>query len=217
MDKQIIYYYQRGVASYLIAKKFGVSNNYVRELLKKNGVKIRGHNITNKVSASKRTPEENAAITRAASQANEGSTHTHRHRMKLALSRERNPAIDPTYEAPLIRTCNYMNVNVIPQKAFDKFNVDLYLPEYNVVIELFGGNFHNKPTAVADFNNKLKVLSSKKIFVVIVWADKLTYSPKNVLERALDVKKPLTNISGDGSDSLKGLNLLQLAYTHNDS
>lgn len=217
MEKQIIYFYQRGVASYLIAKKFGVSNTYVRDLLKKNGVKIRGHNITNKVSAARRTPEENREITRKASEANEGSTHTHRHRVKLALSRERNPAIDPTYEAPLIKTCESLNVKVIPQKAFDKFNVDLYLPDYNVVIELFGGNFHNKKDAVTDFNNKLRILSSKKVFVVIVWADKLTYSPKNVLEAALSVKKPLTNISGDGSETLKGLTLLQSAYTHSDS
>lgn len=217
MDKQIIYYYQRGVASYLIAKKFGVSNNYVRDLLKKHGIKLRGHNITNKVSAAKRTPEENREITRKAAEANKDSTHTHRHRMKLALSRERNPAIDPTYEAPLIKTCEALGVKVIPQKAFDKFNVDLYLPDYNVVIELFGGNFHNKPDAVRDFNNKMKVLSNKKVPVVIVWADKLTYSPKDVLDVALNVKKPLTNISGDGSDSLKGLSLLQSAYTHNDS
>ncbi len=217
MDRQIIYFYQRGVASYLIAKKFGVSNNYVRDLLKKNGVKIRGHTITNKVSAAKRTPEENREITRRASEANEGSTHTHRHRMKLALSRERTPSIDPTYEQPLIDLCHKIGVKVVPQKAFDKFNVDFYLPDYHVVVELFGGNFHNKKTAVADFNNKLNVLSSKKVFVVIVWADKLTYSPKNVLEKALDVKKPLTNISGDGSDTLKGLSLLQSTYTHNDS
>lgn len=205
MDKQIIYYYQRGVASYLIAKKFGVSNNYVRGLLARNGIKLRGHEITNKVSAAKRTPEENAAITRKASEANLGSTHTERHRIKLALARQRKPTIDPIYEQPLINLCRKMSVEVIPQKAFNKFNVDLYLPNENVVIEIFGGNFHNKDSAVEQFNNKIKYLSSKQVFVLVVWADKLTYSPPSVLTVAQLVTQPLTIISGDGTPTMRGL------------
>ena len=139
MDKQIIYYYKRGVASYLIAKKFGVSNGYVRNLLESQGIKLRGHSVTNKISAKKRTPEENHAITKAASRANRGSTHTLRHRSKLALSRQKSPTIDPIYEQPLVDLCKKRGIEIIPQKAFNKFNVDLYLVKENVVIEIFGG------------------------------------------------------------------------------
>lgn len=205
MDKQIIYYYRRGVASYLIAQKFGVSNTYVRSLLKKKGIPLRGHNTTNKISAARRTPEENKAITQKASEANLGSVHRPTHRAKLALSRQMNPVIDPVYEKPLVDLCNKLKVDVIPQKAFDKFNVDLYLPKENVVIEIFGGGFHNKKDAVDLFNNKISYLSKKKIPVVIVWADKLTYSPENVLTISQNAKKQLMIINGDGTPTTRGL------------
>ena len=205
MDKQIIYYYQRGVASYLIANKFGVSNNYVRGLLKRKNIKLRGHDVTNKISAQKRTPEENQEITRKASEANKDSTHTERHRIKLALARQRNPKIDPVYEKPLVDLCRTMSVEVIPQKAFNKFNVDLWLVRENVVIEIFGGGFHNKKDAVEMFNNKIKYLSKEKVPVLVVWADKLTYNTENVLAVAQMVSKPLTVINGDGSPTTRGL------------
>lgn len=208
MDKQIIYYYRRGVASYLIAKKFGVSNTYVRNLLEKHGVKLRGHNITNKLSAQRRTPEENKEITKAASEANVGSVHTASHRAKLALAREKNPVIDPTYEKPLVDLCKELKVAVIPQKAFDKFNVDLYLPKENVVIEIFGGGFHNKKDAIELWRNKMSYLSSKKISVVVVWADKLTYNPENVLIISQRAKKRLTVINGDGTPTTRGLSFI---------
>lgn len=205
MDKQITYYYQRGVASYLIAKKFGVSNSYVRRLLESNGIKLRGHNITNKVSAEKRTPEENVAITAKASQANKGSIHTLNHRSKLAISRQQNPKIDPVYEQPLVDLCNKLGVKNVPQKAFYKFNVDLYLPTENVVIEIFGGGFHNKQAAITLFNNKMKYLSKNNIPVLVVWTDRLTYNPQNVLTIAQMVKKKLTIINGDGTPTTRGL------------
>lgn len=205
MDKQIIYYYQRGVASYLIAQKFNVSNAYVRKLLVNKGVKLRGHNITNKVSANKRTPEENQAITKKAAEANKGSEHTIRHRSRLAIAREQNPVIDPVYEQPLVDLCNKLGIKNVPQKAFYKFNVDLYLPTENVVVEIFGGGFHNKPDAVELFNNKIKYLSKQEIPVLIVWADKLTYNPKNVLAIAQRVKKRVTIINGDGTPTTRGL------------
>jgi hypothetical protein len=205
MERQIIYYYQRGIASYVIAKKFGVSNTYVRNLLQKKGIPLRSHNITNKMSAARRTPEENRAITKKASEANLGSVHTATHRAKLALSREMNPTIDPTYELPLVTLCNKLKIAVVPQKAFSKFNVDLYLPEYNVVIEIFGGGFHNKKEAVELFNNKMFYLSTMNIPVLIVWADKLTYSPKDVLAVARKCKDKLTIINGDGTPTTRGL------------
>jgi very-short-patch-repair endonuclease len=205
MDKQIIYYYQRGVASYLIAKKFGVSNAYVRRLLRAKGVPLRGHDITNKVSAAKRTDAENKAITKKATEANIGSEHTVLHRSRLAIAREKNPTIDPVYEQPLIEIANSMGISVIPQKAFYKFNVDLYLPKENVVIEIFGGNFHNKREAVDMFNNKIKHLSRKQVPVLVVWADKLTYNPQNVLTIAQRLKRKLTIINGDGTPTTRGL------------
>lgn len=205
MDKQIIYYYQRGVASYLIAKKFGVSNNYVRNLLQKSGISLRGHNVTNKMSAAKRTPEENWQITQAAAEANLGSVHSAAHRAKLALSRERSPQIDPVYELPLVNYCNRVGVKVIPQKAFSKYNVDLYIPKENVVIEIFGGGFHNKKDAVKLFNNKIRYLSKNKVPVVIVWADKLNYDVQKVLEVSLAAKDQLTVINGDGTPTTRGL------------
>lgn len=205
VDREIVYYYQRGVASYLIAQKFGVSNNYVRGLLAKHGIELRGHDITNKVSAQKRSEEENTEITRKAAEANKGSVHVQSHRVKLALSREQNPVIDPVYEQPLVDLCNTMGIAVIPQKAFNKFNVDLYLPENDVVIEIFGGNFHNKKDAVEQFNNKLKHLSKKQVQVLVVWADRVTYNPENVLAIAQMVKKGLTIINGDGTPTRRGL------------
>jgi very-short-patch-repair endonuclease len=206
MDRQIVYYYQRGVASYVIAKKFGVSNTYVRTLLNKSGVKLRGHETTNKMSASRRTPEQNKAITKKAAEANLGSVHTPIHRAKLALSRERKPSIDEVYERPLVDLCRKLGIKVIPQKAFDRFNVDLYLPKENVVIEIFGGGFHNKKDAVDLFNNKINYLAGKKIPVLIVWADKLTYNPETVLKIAQKCKKKLEIINGDGTTTTRGLN-----------
>lgn len=210
MDRQIIYYYRRGVASYLIAKKFDVSNTYVRNLLKKHGIKLRGHETTNKMSAARRTPEENKAITEAAAQANKGSTHTPTHRAKLALSRQKNPVIDEVYEKPLVDLCKRLGVKVVPQKAFYKYNVDLYLPTENVVIEIFGGGFHNKKDAVDLFNNKINYLASKNIPVLIVWADKLTYNPETVLTIAQKCKEPLTIINGDGMATDRGLSDITL-------
>lgn len=205
MDTQIVYYYQRGVASYLIAKKLGISNTKVRDTLKKHGIKIRSHNITNKVSAAKRTPAENHAITQKASEANLGSTHSTLHRTNLARSRQKNPTIDPVYELPLLQLCQKRSILAIPQKAFYKYNVDLYLSRENVVIEIFGGGFHNKPEAVKLFNNKMKYLSSKKVPVVVVWADKLTYNPSAVLEIAVRATSRLTVIDGSGALTTRGV------------
>lgn len=205
MDKQIVYYYQRGVASYLIAKKFNISNSYVRKLLKRKGIKLRGHDITNKVSASKRTEAENRQITEKASRANKGSRHTLMHRSRLAISRQKNPVIDPVYEQPLVDLCNKMGIDTVPQKAFYKYNVDLYFVKENVVVEIFGGGFHNKKQAVELFNNKMKYLSKRKIPVVVVWADKLTYDPRSVLRVASHAKERLTVINGDGTATTRGL------------
>lgn len=208
MNREIIYYYKRGAPSYLIAKKFGVSNNYVRTLLEKAGIALRGHDITNKVSAAKRTPEENLEITRKASEANKDSVHTQTHRVRLALAREKNPTIDPVYEQPLVDLCRTMSIRVIPQKAFNKFNVDLYLPSEDVIIELFGGNFHNKKDAITQFNNKIKHLSKKQVQVLVVWADKGTFSPPDVLMVAQTFKEKLKIINGDGSETTKGLEFI---------
>lgn len=208
MDKQIIYYYQRGVASYLIAKKFGTTNSYVRKLLEQNGIKLRGHSVTNKISAAKRTPEENQLITKAASRANKGSTHTLLHRSKLANSRQKSPTVDPIYEKPLVELCKKLGIDVVPQKAFNKYNVDLYFTKENVVVEIFGGGFHNKQDAIDLFNNKMQYLSRKKIPVVIVWADKLTYNPKAVIDVACSTNKKLTVINGDGHPTTRGLSVI---------
>lgn len=205
MDKQIIYYYQRGVASYLIAQKFGVSNTYVRRLLQKKNIPLRGHEITNKVSAQKRTPDENKQITQAATKVNIGSTHTMMHRTRLALSRQKNPTIDPVYEQPLVDLCKKYNIEVIPQKAFNKFNVDLYFVKENVVVEIFGGGFHNKKDAVKLFKNKMRYLSKNNIPVVVVWADTLTYSPKAVIDIVKTSKNKLRVITGDGKPTNRGL------------
>lgn len=205
MDNQIIYYYRRGVASYLIAKKFGVSNTYVRGLLNKKSIQLRGHNTTNKMSAAKRTPEENIAITQKAAEANLDSVHTATHRARLALSRQLNPVIDQVYEQPLVDLCRKRGVAVIPQKAFSRFNVDLYLVKENVVIEIFGGGFHNKKDAVDLFNNKIAYLSKNSVPILVVWADKLTYSPENVLTIAQMIKKKLVIINGDGTPTSRGL------------
>lgn len=205
MDKQIIYYYKRGIASYLIAKKFNVSNSYIRDMLKKHGIKVRGHGITNKMSARKRTPEENRRITEAASSANRGSTHSTIHRARLALSRQKNPKIDETYERPLVNVCKRLSIEVIPQKAFYKYNVDLYFVQENVVVEIFGGGFHNKPDAVKMFNNKIKYLSKKQIPVVIVWADKLTYEPQKIINVIKNLSNDLTIVNGDGTATQRGI------------
>lgn len=205
MDRQIIYYYQRGVASYLIAKKFKVSNTYVRKLLERNNIKLRGHDITNKVSASRRTPEENKRITQAAAKANLGTTHTPVHRSRLALSRQQNPVIDPVYEQPLLNYFEKHGIVAVPQKAFYKYNVDLYLPKENIVIEIFGGGFHNKKEAISMFKNKLAYLSKKKIPVLVVWSDQLTYEPSKVAAVALNAYDSLMIITGDGKPSIRGL------------
>lgn len=205
MDRQIIYYYQRGVASYLIAKKFGVSNSYVRKLLEKNNIKLRGHKVTNKISAAKRTPEENKKLTEAATKSNIGSTQSLKHRSMLAVSRELSPTIDPVYEQPLVDLCKKLGIAITPQKAFNKFNVDLYLVKENVVIEIFGGGFHNKKDAVEQFNNKINYLSKQKIPVVIVWSDRSTYNPQNVLAVSQKAKNRLTIINGDGTPTTRGL------------
>lgn len=204
MDRQIIYYYRRGVASYLIAKKFGVSNEYVRKLLRGKGIPLRGHKQTNKMSAQKRTPEENRRITEAAAEANRGSVHTESHRNAIALSRQQKPSVDPTYEKPLVELCRELGVEVIPQKAFSKYNVDLYLSKENVVIEIFGGGFHNKKQVVQVFNDKLAYLKSQKIPVVIVWADQDNYDPKKVL-RVSRKAKGLVIIDGSGKPTTRGL------------
>ena len=128
-----------------------------------------------------------------------------RHRSRLAITREQNPTIDPTYEKPLVDLCKRTGVAVVPQKAFSKFNVDLYLPKENVVIEIFGGGIHNKPDAVELFNNKLAYLSKMGIPIVIVWSDKLTYNPKNVLAIARAAKAKVTIINGDGTPTTRGL------------
>lgn len=205
MDKQIIYYYQRGVASYLIAKKFGVSNAYVRKLLKKSGVKIRSHDVTNKISAAKRTPEENRKITEKASEANVGSVHTERHRMKLALSRQRNPAIDPVYEKPLVEYFKKRDIEVIPQKAFNKYNVDLYIPAKDVVVEIFGGGFHNKKDAVELFHNKQRYLSKKEVSLIVIWTDQLTFDVTKLFYVIMGNHAKLRVLNGDGSETTRGL------------
>lgn len=204
-ERAIVHYYRRGVASYLIAKRYGVSNNYVRGVLTRAGIPIRGHSITNKVSAAKRTPEENKAITRAAANANAGGLHTISHRVNLAKSREKNPTIDEKYELPLLNRLKALKIPCIPQKAFYKHNVDLYLPSKNLVIEIFGGNFHNKKDAVGLFQSKMNYLAKRNVPVLIVWADQLTFSPEAIIKTALSIEKePLTIINGDGSASSKG-------------
>jgi len=88
----------------------------------------------------------------------------------------------------------------------------LYLVKENVVIEIFGGGFHNKKDAVDLFNNKINYLSRQGIPVLIVWSDKLTYKPKSVLTIAQSLDNNLTIINGDGSATTRGLSDIILNY-----
>lgn len=84
----IIADYTSGMSCLAVANKYEVSRSVIHRILKESSIVIRSSSEANKISASCRTPEENAALVKSAHEAIKGKTYSNEELRKRAISRQ---------------------------------------------------------------------------------------------------------------------------------
>lgn len=142
--------YLAGESENALAKAYGVDRGVIRRRLLKHGVEIRGYSAANILKASRETPEERQANSAAAHAAVKGMKHTWEQLCRRAQGKEGTQGNRSEAELLLEKWLIERGVQVIPQQAIGKYNVDL--GTYPVAVEIFGGGWHFYKNHIERFN-----------------------------------------------------------------
>ena len=181
--KVIVADYQSGVSEYALANRYNVGRSVIRRYLKQAGVVIRSCSEANKISASNRTPEENAALAEAAHNAVRGKPIPYERLVKRAFSIQASfTDYKSPYERAIAAELRHRGINFVPQLAVDKYNIDFALWD-NIAFEVYGGGWHAKGRHAARFDERSKKLFDSGYAIVICWVNFNTmFSPSGIVD-----------------------------------
>ena len=165
---EIVRRYLAGESSNALAKSFGVSRRAIDYRLDAAGVDRRGSADANRLMMAARTPEENAANSKAAHEAVRGRRRSIEERSKGAATRERLRTHVSDNELILATMLRERGLDVIPQKAVGPYNVDLAAG--TVAVEVFGGGWHAYGVHRERASERLRYILDEGWNLVIVWA-----------------------------------------------
>lgn len=180
---EIIRLYNSGTSVNALAKQFKVSRTVIMHRLKQANVVIRGQTEANQIMMAARTPEENARNVRAAHDAVRGKRRSHEELCQRALTREQTfNSFVSSYEREIAQELSKRNIEFIPQKAVDKYNIDFAIFD-NVAFEIYGGGWHSSGRAAARFTKRSKELFNRGYTIVICWIDSVhKFSPSAIVD-----------------------------------
>lgn len=164
---EIVRRYQDGESVNALAQAFDVSRRAIELRLVNAGVELRSIKDANRLLASKRTPEENARLIRAAHAATRGVPMTFERKAKSAATRERHQVFVTPTERHLAELLTDRGCEVTPQKAVGPYNVDIATG--SVAVEIFGGGWHAYGVHRARSAERFRYILDQGWNLVIMW------------------------------------------------
>jgi very-short-patch-repair endonuclease len=168
---ELIRLYNSGISVKALGKHFGCNATVIKSRLIENGVTIRGRSDAMYTRMAQTTTEERIRLTAAAHSAIRGKCHTEEHMEKIAATRERRQTFISRSEEILADMLRERGFPCTLQKAFGKYNVDISLDEFPVIVEVNGGGWHTYGKHAARYAERTKYLLDSGVDVIIIWVN----------------------------------------------
>jgi very-short-patch-repair endonuclease len=214
----IIDRYNAGESEQSIAKSYQVSRAVIRRRLLQSEVVIRNIKEANKLFSSQLTPAQKRAKTVKAHDAIRGKRQSEQHRAKIArfyeTTRGGNVSVS---ENQIEEALQKRGVDVTPQKAIGRYNIDLALNVNSIALEIFGGGWHGYGRHATRFNERSEYLFDRGWTLIVVWVDlRRGFDPIVIADYAISLSEVLSHdptarckhyvIRGDGKPTTFGSN-----------
>jgi very-short-patch-repair endonuclease len=201
-----------------IANQFGVSRGLINKRLKSIGIVPRTRSDAMFVRMSQTSKKERIRLTKAAHDSIRGQKQNFEHRCKLAITLENKGIVKSLNERKLIKMLKDKGFDdIVPQKAFGPYNIDVALSKSRISVEIFGGGWHAHGLHAKRFAKRIKYILDCGWTPIIIWIDErtcplgvgaieyiITLSKKISTSKALRCKEHM--IRGNGNTSIAGYN-----------
>lgn len=173
---EIITAYLSGESENALAKRFKTSRVVIRRILNLNSIQIRDNATANRVMMAKRTTAENLRNTQAAHMATRGKPQPESLIYRIAIGKERTLPNVSHAERIVADGLQEAGINIIPQKAVGKYNIDIAIPEFSIAVEIFGGKWHLYGNHARRFRERFDYIINAGWLPIIIW-DNSTFGP----------------------------------------
>lgn len=163
--------YDAGISVKGIAKEFGVAPSVILSRMDEIGIIPRNRSEAMYVRMGHTSVEERRRLTDAAHSAVRGVRQTDEHRCKIARTREAIGFKISRSETIFVEMLEEGGVFCTQQKAFGRYNVDIALNEFPIVVEICGGGWHAYGAHAARYAERTKYLLRCGVDVVMIWVD----------------------------------------------
>lgn len=161
--------YESGESANALAVRFGVSRSAINRCLRESGIVVRGSSEANKLTASKRSPEEKRLYAQSAHDAVRGKSQSEETLCKRAKGVQRNfRTFASPYEADIAEHLTLRGVEFVPQLAVGRYNLDFGISDH-IALEVFGGGWHAGGRHALRFSKRSKYLFDRGYTIVICW------------------------------------------------
>lgn len=171
-DEEIAARFLAGESVNALAEAYSVARNVIDRRLRSQGVDPRGQDEANRLSMSRRSPEENARNTAAAHDAVRGVKRTEKELILRAQVREASVEWQAdhvsAYELQFARWMRTRGIPLTPQKAIGPYNVDFTCGR--VAIEIHGGAWHGYGEHRERAPERFRYILTAGWNIAIVWA-----------------------------------------------
>lgn len=186
--------YMAGESSVEIARGIGCHSSTLRNGWRRLGLEVRDASACHKLSASKMTAEQRAAMTGPAHAAVRGRKQTLAEKCLRAITREAAPPELTGAELRLHGFLMRLGVHVARERACGPYNID-FAVGHSIAVECFGGHWHASGRHAARHEQRVRYLLDSGWDVVVVWLDKRGHGG---WMRAL--KNAVTDLKAPGRD-----------------
>jgi very-short-patch-repair endonuclease len=166
---EVVRRYKAGNSELAISQALGHSRSAIRRRLIEAGISVRSGSEAGKIRMRRMSPEQRAALADAAHAAVRGVPQSEEYRCKLALANEHRERVASPNERTLAEWLRARRLEVTPQKAVGRYNVDIALAESRIAVEIFGGNWHAGGAHARRYRPRLDYLMDRGWHPVIVW------------------------------------------------
>jgi very-short-patch-repair endonuclease len=167
--------YDTGMSVKGLAKEFGVASSVIVSRLNELGIIPRNRSEAMYVRMSHTSLEERRRLTDAAHAAVRGVCQTDEHRCKIATTRQLNQTGISRTEFLFVEMLNKRGICSTQQKAFGRYNVDIALDEFPIVVEICGGGWHSFGAHAARYAERTKYILDRGLDVVVIWIAAMNY------------------------------------------
>lgn len=158
-----------GISVTEIARNMGVASSVIVDRLSEIGITPRNRSEAMYTRMSHTSTEERRRLTNAAHASVRGVRQTDEHRHKIAVALESSQAMATRTEAIFIEMLNSRGITATPQKAIGRYNVDIALDEFPVIVEINSGGWHGAGAHAARYAERTKYLLDCGLSVVVIW------------------------------------------------